>query len=137
MIYTSYFGNLKELKSKNIVPVSIALWNPKWYNGHEYKTLAPKADMLKRDISNAQYIEEYKTRVLKCLNPLEVYKSLESIFGENIALICYERPGEFCHRKLVSEWFKNAGLEVEEYFETFKIEETKSKEPEYRQIELF
>ena len=35
--------------------------------------------------------------------------------GKDIALICYEKPGEFCHRNIVREWLKEFGYKVEEY----------------------
>ena len=33
----------------------------------------------------------------------------------HIAFICYEKPGDFCHRFQVANWFKEAGINVEEY----------------------
>ena len=36
MIYTSYFGNLKNLP-KNITPISICAKAPVWYTGLQYK----------------------------------------------------------------------------------------------------
>lgn len=114
MVYTSYFGNLKTLKSAGIVPVSISLWKPKWYMGLQYLNLAPKADMLKRDLSKEQYTEEYKLRVLHNLNARNVYNDLMS-FGSRVALLCYEKPNDFCHRHIVSEWFRENGYNVEEY----------------------
>lgn len=115
MVYTSYFGNLKQLASSNVVPVSISLWKPKWFNGNQYLALAPKADMLKRDISQEEYIYEYKTRVLGKLDAKIVYEELVSKFGKNIALLCYEKPDDFCHRHLVAEWFRESGLQIEEF----------------------
>lgn len=36
--------------------------------------------------------------------------------GENdIALICYEKPSDFCHRHLVSEWLNQNGFKCEEW----------------------
>ena len=34
---------------------------------------------------------------------------------EDIALICYEKPSDFCHRHLVAEWFRNHGHNCEEW----------------------
>lgn len=136
MVYTSYFGNLSKLKSKGITVVSIALWKPKWYSGNQYLILAPMADMLKRDLSREEYIKEYKTRVLSRLNPRKVYYDLINRFGNNIALLCYEKPYEFCHRQLVAQWFKESGLDIEEFAEIVESVE-KPKEPEHKQLELF
>ena len=36
--------------------------------------------------------------------------------GENdIALICYEKPSDFCHRHLVAEWLNQNGFKCEEW----------------------
>ena len=36
--------------------------------------------------------------------------------GENdIALICYEKPTDFCHRHLVSDWLNKNGFKCDEY----------------------
>ena len=32
-----------------------------------------------------------------------------------IAIICYEKPFDFCHRHLVADWLQNRGFDVEEY----------------------
>lgn len=42
MIYTSYFAKLKELQKNNITPVSICAKVPDWYDGLQYKKLAPQ-----------------------------------------------------------------------------------------------
>ena len=41
MIYTSYFAKLNKLPP-NVVPISICGKAPAWYNGLQYKKLAPK-----------------------------------------------------------------------------------------------
>jgi len=37
--------------------------------------------------------------------------------GMDIALVCYEKPGDFCHRHLVAEWLRAADIPVEEWME--------------------
>ena len=37
------------------------------------------------------------------------------LLGTEIALICYEKPENFCHRHLVAEWLQEAGYQVQEY----------------------
>lgn len=32
-----------------------------------------------------------------------------------IALICYEKPSDFCHRHLVAEWLNQNGYKCEEW----------------------
>ena len=35
--------------------------------------------------------------------------------SDDIALICYEKPSDFCHRHLVADWLIERGFDVEEY----------------------
>jgi hypothetical protein len=37
-----------------------------------------------------------------------------SLVGEDIVLLCWEKPPKDCHRALVAEWLREAGFEVEE-----------------------
>lgn len=49
-----------------------------------------------------QYIRNYQKYVLDHLDAEQVYREL----GDNAILCCYERKGEFCHRRLVAAWFQ-------------------------------
>lgn len=110
-IYTSYFANLRNL-DKNIVPISISIWPPKGYNGLEYKALAPSADILKEFKSNhdeAKYIWRYEHEILEHLDSDKVLEDLIKMGnGSDIALICYEKNGSFCHRHLAVKWLLEA-----------------------------
>ena len=122
MIYTSYFGKLKSLP-KNTVPVAICGSAPEWYHGAQYKKLAPKWNFFKvwKEIhDNDYYLQNFDEQVLAALDPDEVVNELNEFIRNypidtEIALICYEKPGDFCHRHIVAEWLKGAGYEVKEY----------------------
>ena len=112
-MYTGYFAKLKSYEEAGLVPVSIALKTPDWYHGAQYKKLAPKWSFFsewkngshKGDID--YYMQHFKTEVLDNLDPEQVVKELEGFTGvsrDRIILICYEKPGDFCHRHLVSMW---------------------------------
>ena len=95
--------------------IAICQFPPPFYSGPRYSKLAPPKDLFKRlkagKIDEKEYEKEYYRRVLFLLDPQEVYEEL----GENAILICYEREDRFCHRFLVSRWFKETlGLEVTE-----------------------
>jgi uncharacterized protein (DUF488 family) len=94
--------------------VSIASRAPLWYTGRQYKKLAPKLWFFKKykqDGDEAFYREQYQKEILDQLDPAEVYKEL----GERAVLLCYEKPGDFCHRHIVSEWFeKHLGIQITE-----------------------
>ena len=108
-IYTSYFAKVNELKNNGIVPVAICGGLPKDYNGLWYKKLAPKwswFQIWKETRDNDFYIKCFKRDVLDKLTLDIVMYDLNLITNEasNIALICYEKPGDFCHRHLVAQW---------------------------------
>jgi hypothetical protein len=107
-IYTSYFAKLKYLPD-NIVPISICGKAPDWYKGLQYKKLAPKYGFFmewKQNHDNEYYIKHFKEEVLDKLDFYSVIPELcfmlaaEDI-GKDIALICYEKPSDFCHRHLL------------------------------------
>lgn len=41
-MFTGYFTKLKEYKQTGLIPISISGKAPEWYDGLEYKKLAPK-----------------------------------------------------------------------------------------------
>lgn len=134
-IYTSYFGNLRKLHQAGIFPVSIARWNPKWFEGTSYKVVAPLPDMLRDNITREQYIRQYRSRVLWNLRPERILQDLQMMTGgRDCALLCYEKPGDFCHRRLLADWMlEQAGLEIPE----FGIVKEVPKEPEIIEQTLF
>lgn len=119
MIYTTYFAQLRKLP-KTITPISICGWTPDWYTGFEYRTLAPKYDSLwawKQTHDTDYYIRQFHERVLNRLNADTMVSELQSIVGNDsdIALVCYEKPGDFCHRHLVASWLRENGYPCEEW----------------------
>ena len=91
--------------------VSIARWAPKGFKHvRQYKALAPWKEMVGMDEENFGY--HYRDGILDCLDPQKVFTEL----GEDSILLCWEKPGEFCHRRLVAEWLEAAlGVKVPEY----------------------
>lgn len=118
MIYTTYFAKLKSLPN-DIVPISICGKAPIWYSGIQYKKLAPKYDFFmqwKENHDNDYYISCFNNQVLSELNPVQVVNDLIAMAaGRDIALVCYEKPEDFCHRHLVRDWLNQNGFHVEEY----------------------
>lgn len=123
MIYTSYFAKLKELENHDIIPISICAKAPDWYKGLQYKKLAPKYGFFmewKKNHNNDYYVKRFQSEVLdklivcEVLEDLFALKSLEDK-GKGIALICYEKPSDFCHRHLVAEWLNQNGFKSEEW----------------------
>lgn len=123
MIYTSYFAKLKSLPD-NIIPISICGKAPDWYKGLQYKKLAPKYDFFmkwKENHDNDYYIKCFNEQVLNTLKADDVVFELTDIVyyikgtDMDIALICYEKPSDFCHRHLVADWLNKNGFECKEW----------------------
>lgn len=118
MIYTSYFAKLKSLPD-NIIPISICARVPDWYKGLQFKKLAPPYTLL-ADWKRRHDVESYKKYfyewVLSELDPATTYLELCALAEScDFALICYEKPTDFCHRHLVAEWLKQNGFKCEEW----------------------
>ena len=118
-VYTTYFGNLRNLPP-TIVPVSIALKSPAWYKGLEYKKLAPTWEILrdwKQAYNEVAYVSAYWSQVLEPLNYQEILEELFALSGgKDVALVCYERSDDFCHRQIVGSWFEDFDTRVQEFY---------------------
>jgi hypothetical protein len=105
MIQTSYYQKSGSLPNA----VGISQGVPKWFTGALYKKLAPPWEIVKIE-NEATFRRLYQEMVLSKLNPVHVADDLE---GK--VLLCWELPGQFCHRRLVAEWLeKNLLIEVPE-----------------------
>lgn len=75
----------------------------------------------KKNHNNDYYIEHFQTEILDGLDATDVILDFSRMIygfnvGENdIALICYEKPSDFCHRHLVAEWLNKNGFQCEEW----------------------
>lgn len=109
---TSYFAN--KAAAADPQAVSIARWPPRWWGSRKrYAALAPPADLIKRAKAGlpwTDFISEYRETVLDKLDPAKVYADL----SESI-ILCWEKAGENCHRRLIAEWLEKAlGISVPE-----------------------
>lgn len=124
-MYTGYFAKLKEYKQAGLIPVSISGKAPDWYDGLEYKKLAPKWAFFSEwkngshKGDNEYYIRQFDTKVLKETSVENILADLANLSnGElyKVILLCYEKPTDFCHRHLVANWInehKGANFIVE------------------------
>jgi hypothetical protein len=116
---TSYFGYLKHITN----PLSISGKAPDWYVGPQCRKLAPKWEFFSAyragEIDEDEYTKEFYEQVLKPLSARDMYEFLTKTYGDDVILLCYEKPGEFCHRRIVAGWFEEAlGVDVPEYTNT-------------------
>lgn len=118
-IFTSYFANVKNLPD-DILPIAICGKSIKGWSYPEYKSLAPSWSIYNEyknlGGTKERYTERYIKERLQVLEIDKVIKDLENLSNgyNGIALICYEKPGDFCHRHLVAAWLKFNGYEVNE-----------------------
>lgn len=93
--------------------VNISRGLPRWIPGMlSYPKLAPTYPMMKMPIP--QYLEAFAAMLAK-LDPKRTWEELHAMVNggaidgpdlEEPILCCYEKPNEFCHRRLVAEWFE-------------------------------
>ena len=121
-IYTSSFANLKNLEKEDISPIGICCYPPKWFNGPNLGAIAPTPDILEKcKSSHAEYEKRYKAEVLSIFKDVSTLINKISYIsgGKDVALCCYEKPSDFCHRHIVAKWLEEqAGIEVKEFEKT-------------------
>ena len=112
MIYTSYYGNLKKIRATvGLHTVAISQGVPRWYGKGERmeKRLAPSRAMLKG--TGEEYDIAYAA-LLAALDPRMLYEAI----GDGGVMLCWEKPGDKCHRRWVAEWFEGSlGVVVPEF----------------------
>ena len=108
MIFTSNFKTAGHLSQA----VAISLGVPRGWTGRRYTRLAPNRRLVKI-MDPTIFTRLYRTEILDKLDPHKIIKDLG---GDNFILICWEAPGEFCHRRVVAAWLrKRTGVLVEEF----------------------
>ena len=130
MIYTTYFAKLKKLP-EDVVPIAICAKPPAWFDGLCYKQLAPKYGffmeykrMVENNDPNAEdyYDTHYHKEVLNVLDADDVVSTLYALAeGKDFAMVCFEKDGDFCHRRLASNWLQRQGYRVEEFDEEIHL----------------
>ena len=107
---TSYFAKYKKPDG-----VSIALYGPKWFEFSSEPALMPTWKLISGikngSLSPDEYEKIYRAEILSKLDPFVIYEK-----HQNSVLLCWEKIGEFCHRRIVASWIeRETGHVVEEY----------------------
>lgn len=124
-IYTSYFGKKKELEKNGITIVNIALYPPRWFRCSSIKEVAPSYSILKNTKDDEEYTQRYKAEILSKVSPEQLLNTIASLSnGHDIALCCYEKPNEFCHRHLIADFLNANGADIKEYEDALQSEPT-------------
>ena len=114
MIYTSsYRYYVPQDSSINFYSISGDRGQKVGYTGPCFSQLAPRLSFWKvwqdnigkipEHENNEYYIREYCAQTLSQLNPLDIYRQLNS---SQTILLCYENYNQFCHRHIVAAWLE-------------------------------
>jgi len=112
MLYTSYMGNLKNIKEKKI---AIMRFLPDWskpYIDSNYIKLAPSKDLLTKYKDKIVNYEEFKLKYLEEIKDIDIKKLYKKF--KNTTLLCTCKPGIGCHRHILAEHLINNGYMVKE-----------------------
>jgi hypothetical protein len=105
---TSCFSKLKMIAAP-LEPVAISRGIPRYYKGRRCLDLAPTREML--ELPLPELVKQFRKTLTK-LDPAKTAAEL----GDNAVLLCWERPGVKCHRRIVADWFLDKiGLVVPEH----------------------
>lgn len=115
MIYTSYWGNVRNLKRAGIEPVAVSRGKPRGFSGRSFDEVAPTWNMV--HMSMGPEYEAMYQRILARQDPRAFARRV--LAGrpkgvEHVALLCWERDWDECHRKMIARWLTDAGIPCEE-----------------------
>jgi len=109
----NYLKGTREIRTSSFftysgpLGVSIANSAPRIFAGPTYRPLVPPWGLVKgyidRKVSKEEYTDKY-LKQLELLDPNKIYNELFEIHKENPVLLCWEFPGDFCHRRIVGNW---------------------------------
>lgn len=132
-LYTSYFGNSRRLRAAGIKLICVAIGKPRFMpDVPQMLNVCPTRYMISGACSRDEYLKLYD-RILASQDAHKVIEQIRSLSdGQDAALCCYEKPGDFCHRHILAKWLtEKTGIEITEFGEAGK------KEPKYEQTSLF
>ena len=123
-LYISYFAKLRKLPS-NILPLSTAVYKPKWYDGLSIRELSPYKikDVECIDCDHAHhetcsFLKQYR-EYLETLDFDEIYHKLNAVSelsNMDVCLLVYEVTSNPCsERGPLVDWFRKHGVELVEF----------------------
>jgi uncharacterized protein YeaO (DUF488 family) len=108
-----------------MLKISISLFTPQWAQVDGYfPCLNPTEQMLREAKSGAipinEDMEKYRSEILSKLSPIKIYEELVDMLNNSdkhyLTLLCYEKPRDPCHRRIMAEWLEEGNsILVPEY----------------------
>ena len=117
-VYTSNFASIKKLEAAGLTPLAIAIGRPKWYKGLIMDSLAPTWDMLKAAKNDpAGCRKSYDAAFKEILWDRGPNRVLDAMGNHaDMGMLCWEKAGEWCHRRLIADWLETkCGLVIPEF----------------------
>ena len=119
-IYTSNYDTC----SSHEHAVSISASSPEYFNGKHISSLAPTWDIIRAYKSGKITEEQYSKWYIDLI--LERHQNAQAVYNSiphGTIMLCYEKPGEFCHRRVLAKWIEQElGHEVPEWTSEEEIE---------------
>ena len=102
MIYTSNYA--RQGKDENAYGISCTI--PDWFPSERHlRLLAPTWDLVdawkKKQITEAEYTQTYIQLITSRVNVENILQAFSC--NDDMYLLCYESPGQFCHRRVLAE----------------------------------
>lgn len=112
-LYTSNYARSGE----HPLSYAISAKPPEWYRGKRFSQLAPTWEMINDyksgKITKQQYADQY-IELLRVRNIAS--EDVVDAFPDGTRFLCYEKRGEFCHRRVLAEWIeRETGVIVPEF----------------------
>lgn len=119
-LYVSYYGSKSRPKDAFLVQISND--RPKGVDVDvEFESVYP-GDIVKQHkegaLDDAGYIDAYgkslESNKEKILSAVKEIKDMAHSEGKDVYFLCYEKPGDFCHRYLLNNFLVENGIRCEE-----------------------
>ena len=140
-IKTGYFAQTKKYVEAGYLPVSIARYSPKGFQGDYLLELAPSWSMVSRLKENHMSMPDdvYEEAYVKILHKYNVSALISNVCEralnnghKGIVLLCYEKDRNDCHRSILSNYLEN---EYQVHLEEFDLSKEKQVQKD-QQLEL-
>lgn len=131
LVVTSYMSKIRELYQDGFTGFCVARFPPSWWKGRCLRAFAPSEGLLRRmhdaAISKTEisYFDEYLRELEN--NPEGVALALQDMrtaaFVGNkkkVALLCYEKEHNTCHRSVLANYLKGMDLQDFEGWEEWQ-----------------
>jgi hypothetical protein len=103
-LYTSNF----RLSGRNPLSVAISNGTRGYDRVRKYKPLVPPFTLVKDSRAGLVSDTDFNLEYMRQLRGLDPRKVMEEVLNgqEDAIMLCWEAPGEYCHRRLAARWLE-------------------------------